>query len=283
MIANPVAVARKRSRGQSARTVLQPVVARAATRWCPDPLAQLEAVASECPVALVYNGASHAVMMASPADLEDMGRGFTLAEGIVAGLDEIGPVEVLDMVLGFELRITIPPQRAEALGQRRRSMAGGTACGLCGVISLEQAVRSLPRAAEGQHWRAEAIRSALRALPEGQGLHRQTGAVHAAAMASAEGGILLVREDVGRHNALDKLIGAAAVAGLAPADAMLLLTSRCSAEMVQKAATAGFTTVVTISAPTSLAITLADEAALTLVAFARGDTFTVYTHSDRIS
>ncbi|MGE3294160.1 MAG: formate dehydrogenase accessory sulfurtransferase FdhD [Geminicoccaceae bacterium] len=239
-------------------------------------------MAGEWPVALVYNGVSHAVLLASPAELEDLGRGFTLAEGIVADPAEIGTVEVVDMVLGLEVRLEIPVPRAEALEQRRRSMAGGSACGLCGVISLEQALRPLPRAAEGPAWQAGALRAALAALPGRQALHRQTGAVHAAAMASAAGEILLVREDVGRHNALDKLVGAAVGAGLAPAAHLLLLTSRCSAELVQKAATAGFTTIATISAPTSLAITLAESAGLTLIAFARGESFTAYTRPDRI-
>lgn len=279
---SPATVARKKPRSRSARPAPQPVVVRAATRWGPEPLAKVEAVAGEVAVALVYNGVSHAVMMASPADLEDLGRGFTLAEGIVAEAGEIGAVEVVDMVLGFEVRLAIPERRALALAERRRSMVGGTACGLCGVISLEQAVRPLPRAAEGPAWRAAALRTALAALPTRQALHHQTGAVHAAAMASAMGEILLLREDVGRHNALDKLIGAAAGAGLVPTETLLLLTSRCSAEMVQKAATAGFIALATISAPTSLAIALAESANLTLIAFARAGNFTAYTRADRI-
>ena len=279
------ATVRKTARVRTARAATQPTVTRAASRWWAgaEPLPQVETVATECPVALVYNGVSHAVMMASPSDLEDMGRGFTLAEGIVADPAEIDAVEVLDMVLGFEVRLSIPQHRADALEMRRRSMAGGTACGLCGVISLEQAVRTLPRAAAGPIWRADAIWAALRDLPRRQGVHRQTGAAHAAAMASPEGVIQLVREDVGRHNALDKLVGAAARAGLEPAHSILLLTSRCSAEMVQKAATAGFTTIVSISGPTSLAIALAEQSDLTLVAFARADSFVAYTRPDRIS
>ena len=267
------------------RAAPQAAMTRTASRWdlAPEPLTQVETVAVECPVALVYNGVSHAVMMASPTDLEDMGRGFTLAEGIVASPGEIASVEVLDMVLGFEIRVEIPADRAAALDERRRSMVGGSACGLCGVISLDRAIRPLPRAKVGPQASADAIRAGLAALPGLQALHRQTGAVHAAAMASPDGEILLLREDVGRHNALDKLVGAAIVAGLDPAWSVLLLTSRCSAEMIQKAATAGFITVATISAPTSLAIALAEEADLSLIAFARGDKFTVYTRPDRIS
>lgn len=266
------------------RSSPRPMATRPASRWSDGgagPLALVETVATECPVALVYNEVSHAVMMASPVDLEDMGVGFTLAENI-AGLAEIGAVEVLDMVLGFEVRIAIPAERAAALEQRRRSMAGGTACGLCGVISLEQAARRLPHVESTSRWSAGAIRAAMANLPPWQSVHRQTGAVHAAALASPRGEILLVREDVGRHNALDKLIGAAARAGLDPAATLVLLTSRCSTEMVQKAVTAGYSAVVTISGPTSLAIELAEEAGLSLVAFARGSQFTVYTHPDRI-
>lgn len=257
---------------------------RPALHWGDDdkPLPQLETIAAECPVALVYNGVSHAVMLASPADLEDMGIGFTIAEGIVRDAAEIGSVEVIDMALGMEVRLEIPPERAAALDERRRSMAGGTACGLCGIISLDRALRPLPRAAAGPALRAAAIRAALESLPARQATHRATGAVHAAALASPDGEILLVREDVGRHNALDKLVGAAARAGNDPRESLLVLTSRCSAEMVQKAATAGFSVLVAISAPTSLAVTLADETNLTLVAFARGRAFTVYTHAERI-
>lgn len=285
MSANRAAAAPGARRRSSGRSATQPASTRTASRFGlgHEPLTQVETVATECPVALVYNGVSHAVMMASPTDLEDMGRGFTLAEGIVADPAEIASVEVLDMVLGFEIRVEIPADRAAALDERRRSMVGGSACGLCGVISLDRAIRPLPRAKVGPQASADAIRAGLAAMPGLQALHRQTGAVHAAAMASPDGEILLLREDVGRHNALDKLVGAAIAAGLDPTWSVLLLTSRCSAEMIQKAATAGFITVATISAPTSLAIALAEEADLTLIAFARGDKFTAYTRPDRIS
>ena len=267
------------------RSTTQTALTRLAHRWAlgSAPLPQVETVATECPVALVYNGVSHAVMMASPADLEDMGRGFSIAEGIVAASGEIASLEVLDMVLGFEIRMEIPAGRAAALDERRRSMAGGSACGLCGVISLDQAVRPLPRAKLGFRLDADALRAGFRSLPDRQNLFRHTGAVHAAALASPAGEIVLVREDVGRHNALDKLVGGATTAGLDPAAGLLLLTSRCSSEMIQKAATAGFCVVATISAPTSLAIALAEEADLTLIAFARNDQFTVYTGPDRIA
>lgn len=247
-----------------------------------EPLPRLEPIAAECPVALVYNGVSHAVMLASPADLEDMGIGFTIAEAVVANAAEIGSVEAIDMALGMEVRLEIPPARAAALDERRRSMAGGTACGLCGIISLDRVLRPLTRAPAGPSMNAAAVRAAVEALPAHQAIHRATGAVHAAAMASLDGEILLMREDVGRHNALDKLVGAAARAGEEPRRSLLVLTSRCSAEMVQKAATAGFAMIVAISAPTSLAVKLAEEANVTLAGFARGSAFTIYTHPERI-
>lgn len=247
------------------------------------PSARSETVAAECPIALVYNGVSHAVMMASPVDLVDLGLGFSIAEGIVGELAEVGSVDVVDMVLGMEVRLEIPTARAAALDERRRSMTGGTACGLCGIISIERAIRPLPSAAAGPRVAASAIAVALEALPATQATNRLTGAMHAAAMVSTAGEILLVREDVGRHNALDKLVGAAALIGIDPGKGFLVLTSRCSTEMVQKAVTAGFTILVAISAPTSLAISLAEEANLTLAAFARGHSFTVYTGSERIA
>ena len=168
------------------RSATQPALTRLAQRWGrgQEPLSQVETVATECPVALVYNGVTHAVMMASPTDLEDMGRGFSLAEGIVGGFGEIASVEVLDMVLGLEIRMEIPAERAAALDERRRSMVGGSACGLCGVISLDQAVRPLPPAKQGFGIGADALRTAFRQLPGRQNVHRQTGGVHAAALAS---------------------------------------------------------------------------------------------------
>ncbi|MFO1037237.1 MAG: formate dehydrogenase accessory sulfurtransferase FdhD [Geminicoccaceae bacterium] len=275
----PAATPRRKSRSRRASTIQLPA---ARFELGVVPVDRVETVAAECPVALVYNGVSHAVMMATPADLEEFGIGFSLAEGIVADASEILSVEVLDMALGLELRIEIPDARAAALDDRRRSMAGGTACGLCGIISIERAIRTLPHLPDGAPVKATAIFEALQRLPLEQVTNRTTGAAHAAAMATADGTILLTREDVGRHNALDKLVGAVARVGADPASGFLLLTSRCSTEMVQKAATAGFPILVAISAPTSLAVALAEEAGLCLVAFARGKGFTVYTRRDRI-
>jgi len=245
--------------------------------------AVVETVAAEVPVAFFYNGASHAVMMASPDDLEDFAVGFTLSEGIVAGIGEIGAVAADDLHLGLRLDIAIPPGRAAALAQRRRSLAGVTGCGLCGVVAIEDALRPLARLAPGPPVAASAIAAALAALPGLQTVNRLTGAVHAAALAAADGTIRLLREDVGRHNALDKLIGAAARAGLVPAPGFVVVTSRCSMEMVQKAAAFGCPLIAAVSAPTSLAIELAGRSGLGLVAFARGGAFNVYAHPERVA
>jgi formate dehydrogenase accessory protein FdhD len=243
----------------------------------------IDPVAAEVPVALVYHGRAHAVMMATPADLEDFARGFTLAEGIVAGPDAIGAVTVADMGLGYEIEIEVPEAAARLLEARRRGVVGGTACGLCGVLGLEQAMRPLPACtAAGPELTPAAIARAYDELPAWQPLHHRTGGMHAAALATPEGAVLLAREDVGRHNALDKLIGAASAAGLDPRGHMLALTSRCSAEMVQKAAHAGIAVIAAISAPTTLAIDLAARSGQTLLAFARGRGFTIYAHPRRI-
>lgn len=239
-------------------------------------------LADEVPVALVFNGLSHAVMLASPADLEDFALGFGLTEGLLAAAGELYGVDVLPVATGIELRLEVASACAWRLKERRRTLAGRTGCGLCGVTSIEQALRDLPKLPEGPVFEAKAIAAALAALPEQQRINRETGAVHAAAYADHDGNLLAVREDVGRHNALDKLVGAVARADLAPADGFALVTSRCSMEMVQKAATAGFPMLVAISAPTSLAIELAEQCGLTLVAFARGRDFNVYAHGERL-
>ena len=241
-----------------------------------------QVVAAEAPVALVYNGRSHVVMMATPADLEDFAVGFSLAEGIVDDVDEIEDIAISEVDRGMRIAIAIPAAWAMRLDNQQRNLTGRTGCGLCGVTSIEQALRRLPRIADTPPIDASAIRAALAALPAEQRINRETGAVHAAAFADRTGRLIAVREDVGRHNALDKLIGAIARADLSPAEGFLVVTSRCSSEMVQKAATAGFPLMVAISAPTSLAIDLAEDCGLTLVAFARADHFNVYANGKRV-
>jgi FdhD protein len=242
----------------------------------------LDAIAEEVPVALAYNGVSHAVMMSTPADLEDFALGFSLSEGILQHPDELRDVTIADAPQGLIVDLAISSRRFAELKQRRRSLTGRTGCGLCGVDSLDQAVRPLRSVRHESSIAVEAIRRALDALPDWQVLNRVTRALHAAAWADADGAILLAREDVGRHNALDKLIGAMATAKIDPSSGFVLITSRCSYEMVQKAVTAGIPLVAAISAPTALAVRMAETANLTLVALARADGMRVYSHHEYI-
>jgi len=241
-----------------------------------------EVIAEEVPVALVYNNISHAVMMATPADLEDFGLGFSLSEGILATKDELMDIGVSESEVGIEVRIAIAIERFRLLRERRRTLAGRTGCGICGVESLEQAVRPVPPVTAATTAPVEAIYAALAELPQRQAVNQLTRSVHAAAWISTAGQIQLVREDVGRHNALDKLIGAMAWRGVDPASGFALITSRCSVEMVQKAATVAIPVLVAISAPTALARRMAEGCGLTLVALARPDGVLVVTHPRRI-
>ena len=251
-----------------------------------DGLAEIDDIlANEVPVALVYNGISHAVMMASPCDLEDFATGFSLAEGIVATAGEIRDIERTDHDVGIELAITIPPSRFAGLKERRRSLTGRTGCGLCGIESLEVLAATWPATPVGAGTviAPAAIATAMAGLAAGQVLNRESHAVHAAGFARADGTVEVVREDVGRHNAVDKLAGALARAGTNTGAGFLVVTSRCSYEIVQKAARAGFRIVCAVSAPTALAARLADETGMTLVAFVRGERHTIFTHPERIS
>ncbi|HZD91995.1 MAG TPA: formate dehydrogenase accessory sulfurtransferase FdhD [Pseudolabrys sp.] len=243
----------------------------------------LGAVAEETPVALVYNGISHAVMMATPLDLEDFALGFSLSEGILAGRHELLDVEIDEAPQGLLVRMTISARRFAALKERRRNLTGRTGCGLCGVDSLDQAVRPLAPLQRDRRVAAESLRRAIDALPDWQVLNRAARALHAAAWAGRDGNIRMVREDVGRHNALDKLIGALAAAGVDLADGFALITSRCSYEMVQKAVTTGMPMLAAISAPTALAVRMADAAHLTMIALARADGMRVYSHPEYIA
>lgn len=241
------------------------------------------AVPEEVPVALVYDGGTEAVMMASPADLEDFATGFSVTEGIVSSPGEIRGMEVVEQDAGIELRMWLTAPRAEALAQRRRRIAGPTGCGLCGIDSLEEAVRPPPSVGPGRAFSADDLAAGLRALAAGQVLGRETRAVHAAGWFEPGRGLVAIREDVGRHNALDKLAGALLRAGEISARGMVLLTSRVSVEMVTKAAMIGAPLLVAVSAPTALAIRTAEAAGVTLVAIARDDGFEVFTHPARIA
>jgi len=236
-------------------------------------------VPEETPVALVHDGSTTAVMMATPSDLEDFALGFSLTEGIVADAREIESLEVVETELGVEVRMWLSRPRSETLAGRRRYLAGPTGCGLCGIDSLGEAMRASPKAAEGLRISPAEIAAALEALPERQTLGAATRAVHAAGWWALSGDFACLREDVGRHNALDKLVGALAAAKTPRPDGALFLTSRISVEMVQKAAVLGAQVLV----PTALAIRTAEQAAITLVGVARRDGFEVFTRPDRIS
>jgi FdhD protein len=258
-------------------------VRRAARRLTPAGAeAREEVVAEEVAVALVYNGISHAVMMATPCDLEDFARGFTLTEHIVDKPSEIFDIEAGPAGGGIEIRLRIAGRRMAALKERRRTLAGRTGCGLCGIDSLDAALRPVPATRSSEPVSCAAIARAMAALPPEQPINRANGATHAAGWATLDGTLLAVREDIGRHNALDKLAGALARRDLEGAGGFVVVTSRCSYEMVQKAAAIDAAAIAAVSAPTSLAIETAEQAGLALVAFVRGDRLTVYAHGERI-
>ncbi|PMR75769.1 formate dehydrogenase accessory sulfurtransferase FdhD [Billgrantia endophytica] len=234
-----------------------------------------DALAREVPVALVYNGISHAVMMASPADLEELALGFSLSEGILAHLHECHDLEVREEARGLAVHLRIAGQRLAALKARRRNLAGRTGCGLCGTEALEQAIRPIPRVT-APALNDAAIQKALKHLADHQTLQALTGACHGAAWCDTRGRIQLVREDVGRHNALDKLIGALARRGSPIPDGFALVSSRASYEMVHKSASAGIGALVAVSAATALAVEQAREAGLLLVGFARPGRHLIY-------
>jgi FdhD protein len=244
-------------------------------------------LADEVPIALEYNGISHAVMLATPCDLEDFALGFSLSEGIIGRAAEIFGVEAVPSERGITLAIDVAAETFARLKERRRTLAGRTGCGICGTESLDQVLRPLPSlAGRGPRIAPAALARAGNALPSLQPLQRATGATHSAAWCSADGAVVLAREDVGRHNALDKLIGALTRAN--PdlsghlSNGFALITSRASVEMVQKSATAGIAVLAAVSAPTSLAVRVADECGQTLIGFARGEAFSVYTHAQRV-
>lgn len=237
-----------------------------------------ECVADEVPVALVYNGISHAVMMATPLDLEDFALGFSLSEGIITRPGELLDCEVGQLADGVTVELQITEARFQALKARRRSLTGRTGCGLCGQDTLEQAIRPLSPLAVVSPVRTAEISLAMRQLAAQQPLNAATGAVHAAGWWRQ--GVMLAREDVGRHNAIDKLIGACAQRP--ERDGLLVISSRASYEMVHKAVSVGFGVLAAISAPTALAVRLADEAGLCLIGYARDDRMTVYSHPEHL-
>lgn len=243
-----------------------------------------EYIAEEVPIALVYNGISHAVMLATPRDLEEFAIGFSLSEEIVKSHKEIYDIELNVIDKGVEVRLTITSEQFALLKERRRSIAGRTGCGLCGTESIDFAIRTLPKLPllQSSLLKADSISEVFSHLFDHQKLHSLTGAVHAAAWASLDGKIQLVKEDVGRHNALDKLIGTLALSNMDFGKGFVALTSRASSEMVQKAALAGVSIIAAVSAPTGLAIRLAKESQLTLMGFVRNQNYTIYATPERL-
>lgn len=241
-------------------------------------------VPEEAAVAVTYNGATHAVMMATPTELDDFAVGFSLTERIVSNVDQIRSVEVAAFTTGVEARLWVDEECANRLSQRRRAMAGPTGCGLCGVESLDEA---LPEPAtvggEAARFAPEQIMQAIDALSQGQPLFRETHAVHAAGFWTPEDGLVAAREDLGRHNAMDKLVGALKRRHIDQTRGIATITSRVSVEIVQKAAVLGVPVLVAVSAPTMLAVRTAEAAGLTLVGVARRDGFEAFTRPERIA
>jgi len=255
----------------------------AVQRWTRGTLARAtDLVAEEMPVALVYHDVPHVVMLATPADLEDYAVGFTLSEGLVAGAGEIRGVEVIQGEASADVKISVAWERFTQLLQRRRNLTGRTGCGLCGAERAEDAIRECQPVPTGVTITAAELHEAMAQLAARQPINARTGSVHAAAWVVPGKGIQVVREDVGRHNALDKTIGALARAKADFGAGYMLITSRASYEMVQKCATVGIALLVALSAPTAFAVRLAERSGLTLVAFARADQHVVYAHPQRL-
>jgi FdhD protein len=242
------------------------------------PQADDDQLAVEAPVALVFNGISHAVMMATPQDLEDLALGFALSEGLIQSRTECRDVNVVHRTEGFEVQLEIASGAFAAFKLRKRSLEGRTGCGLCGLESLQQLdLQTLPCRSQAALVSPELIHRAFAELPERQVLNAQTGACHAAAWAGGDGGLQQVREDVGRHNALDKLLGARAWAGLSAEPGFVIVSSRASVELVRKCAHLGVGALAAISAPTSLAVEVARRAGIQLYGFCRGERVVHYT------
>lgn len=255
-------------------------------RWRPGAAREdLDVVAEEVPIALRYNGTAFAVMMATPCDLEDFALGFSLSEGLIAAPEQLLSISVLPQLEGIELRMEVAADApaADLAPEHSRLLPGRGGCGLCGTRQLEDVLRPLPPVRDRRQYAAAALQRALATLSQQQPMNAASGATHAAAWADASGRIGWVREDVGRHNALDKLIGALHHNEHAIDGGLLIISSRASYEMVSKAVRAGASVLVAVSAPTALAIDLARSAGLCLVGFAREPGFNVYTHPERVT
>jgi FdhD protein len=241
------------------------------------------AIPEETAIALSYDGGTYAVMMGTPTDLEDFAIGFSLSEGVISSKDDIVSLDIVALDDGIDVQMWLETSRATGLGERRRHIAGPTGCGLCGIDSIAEAMRPAAVVGHGIHVAPQQIMTAMQALSPLQKLNIETRAVHAAAFWHPDRGIVALREDVGRHNALDKLGGSLARQSIPAADGLVLLTSRVSVEMVQKTAAMGASVIVSVSAPTALAVRMAASANITLCAIARADGFEVFSHSHRIT
>jgi FdhD protein len=240
-------------------------------------------IPEETAIALTYNGGTYAVMMGTPRDLQDFAIGFSLSEGIVQSPEDIDSLDIVHLDDGIELRMWLAPARAELVNQRRRHIAGPTGCGICGIDSIAEAVRPAAAVAKGRSFAPREIMTAMASIAPLQTINIETRAVHAAAFWTPARGIVALREDVGRHNALDKLAGAIAREQVPASEGMVLLTSRVSVEMVQKTAAMGAPLMVAVSAPTALAVRMAEAAGITLAGIARADGFEIFTHPERIA
>lgn len=241
-------------------------------------------VPEEVPIAFSYRGSTHAVMMATPKDLEDFAIGFSLAEGIISKLGDVVSVEPIEAGDGIDVQVMLKDANVEALTARRRQMAGPVGCGLCGIESIEQATRNVPSVgASSLSLTSDDIHAAIKALGAAQDLNNKTHAVHGAGFYIPGQGLLAIREDVGRHNALDKLLGAVLQAGRRGEEGVVVVTSRLSVEMVQKTAALGCPVLIAISAPTALAIRAAVSAGMTLIGIARHQDFEIFTRADRLN
>ena len=240
-------------------------------------------IPEETALALTYNGGTYAVMMGTPQNLTDFAIGFSLSEGVVQAPEDIQSIEIVDLDEGVELRMWLADEKAARLSERRRHIAGPTGCGLCGIDSIAEAVRPAAVVAKGRSFSPRELMTAMAGMPPLQPINVETRAVHAAAFWTPADGIVALREDVGRHNALDKLVGALAQVKAPASEGIVLLTSRVSVEMVQKTAAIGAPVMVAVSAPTALAVKMAEAAGITLIAVARSDGFEVFTHPDRIA
>jgi FdhD protein len=240
-------------------------------------------IPEETAIALTYNGGTYAVMMGSPQNLQDFAIGFSLSEGIIQSPDEIVSLDIVELDDGIELRMWLASPQAERVNERRRHTAGPTGCGICGIESIAEAVRAAAIVAAGRVFSPHEIMAAMASMTVLQQINIQTRAVHAAAFWTPAHGLVALREDVGRHNALDKLAGALTQESVCASEGIVLLTSRVSVEMVQKTAAIGAPLMVAVSAPTALAVRTADAAGITLAAIARADGFEIFTHPQRIA